>query len=56
MKAEELDMLFDQGDTDITPYLDLSRATRASDQPGSSGQRMQSFPGSRHIPHQPAFA
>ncbi len=28
MKAEEFDAIFDAGKGDITPYLDLTRATR----------------------------
>lgn len=28
MKAEDLDKLFDSGEVDITPYLDLSKAHR----------------------------
>jgi hypothetical protein len=28
MKAKDLDKLFDSGEVDITPYLDLSKASR----------------------------
>lgn len=36
MKAEELDEIFDQGEEDILPYLDLSKALR----PGLEAKRV----------------
>ena len=36
MKAEELDRLFEKGEEDILPYLDLARAVR----PGHEGKRV----------------
>ena len=36
MTAEELDKIFDDGDEDILPYLDLSKAVR----PGHEGKRV----------------
>jgi hypothetical protein len=36
MKAEELDELFDKGEEDILPYLDLSKAVR----PGHDAKRV----------------
>lgn len=36
MTAEELDALFDAGEEDILPYLDLSKAVR----PGHRGKRV----------------
>ena len=36
MKAEELDKIFDDGEEDILPYLDLSKAVR----PGHEAKRV----------------
>ena len=36
MKAEELDKIFDDGEEDILPYLDLSKAVR----PGHKAKRV----------------
>lgn len=36
MKAEELDRLFEQGEEDILPYLDLAKAVR----PGHEAKRV----------------
>lgn len=36
MKAEELDRLFEKGDEDILPYLDLAKAVR----PGHEAKRV----------------
>ena len=36
MKAEELDSLFDKGEDDILPYLDLAKAVR----PGHEAKRV----------------
>ncbi len=36
MKAEELDKIFDDGEEDILPYLDLSKAVR----PGHDAKRV----------------
>ncbi len=36
MKVEELDRLFDKGEEDILPYLDLAKALR----PGYEGKRV----------------
>ena len=36
MKAEQLDRLFEKGEEDILPYLDLARAVR----PGHEGKRV----------------
>ncbi len=36
MKAEQLDKIFDRGDKDILPYLDLAKAVR----PGHQAKRV----------------
>jgi len=36
MKAEELDKIFDKGEEDILPYLDLAKAVR----PGQAAKRV----------------
>lgn len=37
--AEEFDRIFDEGEEDITPYLDLSSARRINKEPGETKAR-----------------